>query len=99
MPVPEELWKLFLQLPIVGVVVWVVLRLLHQATAERATFMLAMNEQSQLFTTELKAERASREDTVGKTMASLTELSTAITELRGEVRLSHAVNKRTSERS
>jgi hypothetical protein len=94
MLVPDELWKLLIQLPIVAVVVWVVLRLLHQATAERAVFMTAMSEQSRLFTAELKAERESREATMRQTMASLTELSTAITELRSEVRLSHATQQR-----
>lgn len=91
---PDWIVWILAQIPITGFVVWVILQLLKQSAGERKIFMDAMEKTDTLFAAELKAERESRERLANKQNEGLISLSSAISELRSEVRLSGNVNHR-----
>ena len=88
MPDPHEVFLFLIQIPITATVIWVMLKQQSESSQERKTFIAAMERADDLFTAELQAERESRERMNVKTYDTLTGLSLAISELRGEVRTS-----------
>lgn len=88
-----DLLQYALQLPIVGLVVWLVFKFIGVMKEERDKFTTTLESQRHAYLESLDKERDTREATSDKLDSTLTGLTTsvndlthAVTEVRGEVR-------------
>ena len=90
---PSDLLQYMLQLPIVGLVVWLVFKFIGVMKEERGEFTATLDSQRKTYLDSMDKERESRESMGNKlddTLIGLTtgvnDLTHAVTEVRSEVR-------------